>query len=82
MHATTQLENTSAWVVECSLDIQVTTGVAGNFCLVEHLQSQNLSIPAVLQYTFPEVSDKHSLLCEFVKNCLLSACLFLKPFKI
>ena len=56
MHATTQLENRSAWVVECSLNIQVTAGVAGNICLVEHLQSQHLSIPAGLQYTFPEVS--------------------------
>ena len=56
MHATTQLENRSAWVAECSLNIQVTTGVAGNICLVKHLQSQHLSIPAGLQYTFPEVS--------------------------
>ena len=51
MHATTQLENRSAWVAECSLNIQVTTGIAGNICLVEHLQSQHLSIPAGLQYT-------------------------------
>ena len=57
MHATTQLENRSAWVAECSLNIQVTTGVAGNICLVDHLQSQHLSIPAALQYTFPEVRD-------------------------
>ena len=57
MHATAQLENRSAWVAECSLNIQVTMGVAGNICLVEHLQSQHLSIPAGLQYTFPEVSD-------------------------
>ena len=57
MHATTQLENRSAWVAECSLNIQVTTGVAGNICLIEHLQSQHLSIPAALQYTFHEVSD-------------------------
>ena len=51
MHATTQLENRSAWVAECSLNIQVTTGIAGNICLVEHLQSHHLSIPAGLQYT-------------------------------
>ena len=57
MHATTQLENRSAWVAECSLNVQVTMGVAGNICLVEHLQSQHLSIPVALQYTFPEVSD-------------------------
>ncbi|KAL4642436.1 hypothetical protein ACB092_02G018000 [Castanea dentata] len=29
--------------------------MAGNICLVEHLQSQHLSIPAALQYKFPEV---------------------------
>ena len=51
MHATTQLENRSAWVAECSLNMQVTTGVAGNICLVEHLQSQHLSIPTGLQYS-------------------------------
>ena len=62
MHATTQLENRSTWVVECSLNIQVTTGVAGNNFLVEHLLSQHLSIPAGLQYTFQLASflSQHS----------------------
>ncbi|KAM3704876.1 hypothetical protein ACB094_03G040000 [Castanea mollissima] len=57
LHATTELENRSAWVAECSLNIQVTTGVEGNICLVEHLQTQHLSIPAgsQVQYTFPEL---------------------------
>ncbi|XP_050274222.1 mannosylglycoprotein endo-beta-mannosidase-like isoform X2 [Quercus robur] len=57
LHATTELENRSAWVVECSLNIQVTIGVEGNICLVQHLQTQNLSFPAGshMQYTFPEV---------------------------
>ena len=34
LHATTELENRRAWVAECSLNIQVTTGVEGNICLV------------------------------------------------
>ncbi|KAM4115971.1 hypothetical protein ACJW30_02G015200 [Castanea mollissima] len=29
--------------------------MVGNICLVEHLQSQHLSIPAALQYKFPEL---------------------------
>ena len=60
LHATTELENRSSWVAECSLNIQVTTGVEGKICLVEHLQTQHVSIPAgsQLQYTFPEVSDR------------------------
>ena len=59
LHATTELENRRAWVGECSLNIQVTTGVEGNICLVEHLLTQHLSFPAGshVQYTFPEVSD-------------------------
>ncbi|KAK7836705.1 mannosylglycoprotein endo-beta-mannosidase [Quercus suber] len=39
LHATTELENRRAWVAECSLNIQVTTGVEGNICLVGHLQT-------------------------------------------
>ena len=39
LHATTELENSRAWVAECSLNIQVTTGVEGNICLVGHLQT-------------------------------------------
>ena len=84
LHATTELENRSAWVVECSLNIQVTIGVEGNICLVQHLQTQNLSFPAGshMQYTFPEVSDSIHFYEYFEKNSILSACLFLKQFKI
>lgn len=57
LHATTELENRSNLVAECSLNIQVTTELEGNICLVEHLQTQHLSIPAGsrVQYTFPEL---------------------------
>ena len=84
LHATTELENRGAWVAECSLNIQVTTGVEGNICLVEHLQTLHLSFPAGshMQYTFPEVSDSIHSYENFEKNSLLSVCLFLKQFKI
>ena len=84
LHATTELENRGAWVAECSLNIQVTTGVEGNICLVEHLQTLHLSFPAGshMQYTFPEVSDSIHYYENFEKNSLLSVCLFLKQFKI
>ena len=84
MHATTELENRGAWVAECSLNIQVTMGVEGNVCLEEHLLTQHLSFPAGshMQYTFPEVSDSIHSYKNFEKNSLLSACLFLKQFKV
>ncbi|XP_073005370.1 mannosylglycoprotein endo-beta-mannosidase isoform X2 [Typha latifolia] len=55
LHTTVELQNRSTWLAECSLTIQVTTAVEGNICLVEHLESQELSIPSqsVLQYTLP-----------------------------
>ncbi|XP_072979722.1 mannosylglycoprotein endo-beta-mannosidase isoform X3 [Typha angustifolia] len=55
LHTTLELQNRSTWLAECSLTIQVTTEVEGNICLVEHLESQELSIPSqsVLQYTLP-----------------------------
>lgn len=57
LHATTELVNRSAWVAECSLNIQVTTELEGSMCLVEHLQTQHVSIPAgsQIQYTFPQL---------------------------
>lgn len=57
LHATVELENRSGWVAECSLNIQVTTEVEDNICLIEHLQTQHLSIPpgARVQYSFPEL---------------------------
>lgn len=59
LHTTTELENRSSWTAECSLSVQVTMELEDNICLVEHLQTQNLSIPAKsrVQYTFPEVSN-------------------------
>ncbi|XP_050285712.1 mannosylglycoprotein endo-beta-mannosidase-like isoform X6 [Quercus robur] len=84
LHATTKLENRRAWVAECSLNIQVTMGVEGNVSLVEHLQTLHLSFPAGshMQYMFPKVSDSIHSYENFEKNSLLSACLFLKQFKI
>ncbi|KAJ4968702.1 hypothetical protein NE237_015403 [Protea cynaroides] len=57
LHTTTELENKSAWVTECSLTIQVATELEEGVCLVEHLQTQHLSIPpgANVQYTFPQL---------------------------
>jgi mannosylglycoprotein endo-beta-mannosidase len=51
------MENRSAWVAECSLNIQVSTELEGGFCLVEHHQTQHVSIPpkAHILYTFPEL---------------------------
>ncbi|KAG6702123.1 hypothetical protein I3842_07G018700 [Carya illinoinensis] len=57
LHATTELENKSGWVAQCSLNIQVTIELEGNICLVEHLVTQHVSIPAGsrVQYTFPQL---------------------------
>ncbi|XP_054789489.1 mannosylglycoprotein endo-beta-mannosidase-like isoform X2 [Prosopis cineraria] len=57
LHATVELKNKSAWTAECSLNIQVTTDVEENIYLVEHLQTQHVSVPAKsrLQYTFPQL---------------------------
>ncbi|KAF6135351.1 hypothetical protein GIB67_027225 [Kingdonia uniflora] len=55
LHSTIDLENRNAWVVKCTLNIQVTTELEENVCLVKHLQTTHLSIPpgAHIQYTFP-----------------------------
>ncbi|KAK7828824.1 mannosylglycoprotein endo-beta-mannosidase, partial [Quercus suber] len=57
LHYTTELENRSAWVAECSLNIQVTTRVEGNISLEGHILTQHVSIPvgSQVQYTFPEM---------------------------
>ncbi|XP_038715289.1 mannosylglycoprotein endo-beta-mannosidase-like isoform X1 [Tripterygium wilfordii] len=58
LHATTQLKNKGSRVAICSLNIQYWTfELEGNICLVDHLQTQHLSIPpgAQIQYTFPEI---------------------------
>lgn len=58
LHTTVELQNQSSWLAECSLSIQVSNELEGNICLVEHLQSYELSIPpsSVVQYTIPPVS--------------------------
>ncbi|ERN12663.1 hypothetical protein AMTR_s00025p00243690 [Amborella trichopoda] len=55
LHTTTELENKSSWVAECSLKVQVTTELEGGICLVEHLDTRELTIPPGkrVQYTFP-----------------------------
>lgn len=69
LHTTTELENRSSWTAECSLTVQVTMELEDNICLVEHLQTQNLPVPANsrVQYTFPEVSNNiHCVMQSFV----------------
>jgi mannosylglycoprotein endo-beta-mannosidase len=67
LHTTTELENRSSWTAECSLTVQVTMELEDGICLVEHLQTQNVSVPANsrVQYTFPEVSN--NLQCAYSK---------------
>ncbi|KAK6139448.1 hypothetical protein DH2020_026802 [Rehmannia glutinosa] len=57
LHTTMELANKSDWVAECTLNIQVGTELEGEICTVEHLHTQNLSIPAAsqIQYTLPEL---------------------------
>ncbi|MED6218647.1 hypothetical protein PIB30_028488 [Stylosanthes scabra] len=47
----------SSWAAECSLSIQVTMELEDNICLVEHVETQYLSVPANsrVQFTFPEL---------------------------
>ncbi|XP_057778175.1 mannosylglycoprotein endo-beta-mannosidase isoform X2 [Salvia miltiorrhiza] len=57
LHTTVELVNKSSWVAECSVKIQVGTELEGDIFLVEHLQTQHLSIPAGsnVSYTLPEL---------------------------
>lgn len=57
LHTTIELENRSSWVADCALNIQVSTELEEGICLVEHLQTQHLSISpsARVQYSFPEL---------------------------
>jgi len=66
LHTTIELQNRSSWTAECSLNVQVTIEPEDSIFLVEHLKSQNLSIPANsrVQYTFPEVSDCIHFTCD------------------
>lgn len=58
LHSTVELVNKSAWVAECSLNIQVSTEVEDGAFVVEHLETQHVSISAGenIHYTFPQVS--------------------------
>ncbi|KDP23514.1 hypothetical protein JCGZ_23347 [Jatropha curcas] len=57
LHATTELQNKGTLVAECDVTIQATLDTKESFCLVEHLQTIHVSIPAgkTIQYTFPEI---------------------------
>ncbi|WCJ43147.1 Mannosylglycoprotein endo-beta-mannosidase [Euphorbia peplus] len=57
LHSTIELENKSSWVAECKLNIQATVELEENICLIEHLQTQHVTVPAgkCVQYTFPEL---------------------------
>ncbi|CAH9087268.1 unnamed protein product [Cuscuta europaea] len=57
LHATAELVNKSAKESECSLNIQVSTEHEGNICLVEHLETLQVSLSpgAHVQYTFPQL---------------------------
>ncbi|KAH6805791.1 glycoside hydrolase family 2 protein [Perilla frutescens var. frutescens] len=57
LHTTVELVNKSNSVVDCSVKIQVGTELEGDIFLVEHLQTQHLSIPAGsnILYTLPEL---------------------------
>ncbi|KAL3631651.1 hypothetical protein CASFOL_024635 [Castilleja foliolosa] len=57
LHTTMELVNKSKLVAECTLNIQVGTELEGNVFLVEHLQTEHLSIPAGshVQHTLPEL---------------------------
>ncbi|KAJ6384497.1 hypothetical protein OIU78_027741 [Salix suchowensis] len=57
LHTATELENKSSSVVECDLNIQVTSELEGGVCIVEHLQTQHLSIPSGnrVQHAFPQL---------------------------
>ncbi|AAB70407.1 Contains similarity to Bos beta-mannosidase (gb/U46067) [Arabidopsis thaliana] len=58
LHVTAELENKSTWNTECSVNIQITAELENGVCLVEHLQTENVLIPAQgrIQHTFKPVS--------------------------
>nr|XP_016502643.1 PREDICTED: mannosylglycoprotein endo-beta-mannosidase-like isoform X2 [Nicotiana tabacum] len=57
LHSTIELVNKSAWVADCSLNIQVSTELEENTFLIEHLETQHVSISpgASIHYTFPQL---------------------------
>ncbi|KAG5391659.1 hypothetical protein IGI04_021622 [Brassica rapa subsp. trilocularis] len=46
LHVTAELENKSTWSADCSVNIQVTAEFENGVCLVEHLHTENVLIPA------------------------------------
>ncbi|EOA39601.1 hypothetical protein CARUB_v10008228mg [Capsella rubella] len=54
LHVTAELENKSTWNAECSVTIQITAELENGVCLVEHLKTENVLIPAQghIQHTF------------------------------
>ncbi|KAG2305466.1 hypothetical protein Bca52824_034117 [Brassica carinata] len=54
LHVTAELENKSSWTAECSVNIQVTAELENGVCLVEHLHTEDVLIPARgnIQHTF------------------------------
>ncbi|MCD7453754.1 hypothetical protein HAX54_021987 [Datura stramonium] len=57
LHSTVELVNKSAWVAECSLNIQVSTELEDNSFLIDHLDTQQVFISpgANVHYTFPQL---------------------------
>lgn len=58
LHVTAELENKSKWNADCSVNIQVTAELENGVCLVEHVHTENVMIPAQghIQHTFNQVS--------------------------
>lgn len=84
LHCTTELENRSSLVAECSLSIEVTAELGGNFTSVEHLQTEYLSIPpgAQSQHTFSEVSKYFDVSQVSRKEMFLEQLFFLGRGKV
>eukprot|EP01018_Ginkgo_biloba_P036614 Gb_03590 [translate_table: standard] len=55
LHITAEFMNASSFSAECTLNVQVVIEVEGDVCLVEHVETQQLAIPAgaSVLYTFP-----------------------------
>lgn len=63
LQSTLELVNKSNFIAECSLNIQVGIDLDGDICVVEHLHSEHLYIPAGshVVHTLPEVGFLSSL---------------------
>ena len=64
LHVTAELENKSTWSADCSVNIQVTAELENGVCLVEHLHTENVLIPARgnIHHTFKPVSGSFIIL--------------------